>query len=137
MNVQNFRYINIPDIFPVHIFHISHRFPNQCACIDWDDFQTLLFIAGLILRSHTTGEFHGSHTGSILPSQFQKTIVKKLSVRCGSKNYEICLDILDCVQNSICKKSHDNMLKKSFRNHCAKSFFTEKIIFLSIFYIFN
>ena len=39
------------------------------------------------LRSQTTGEFHGSHTESILPSQFQKTIVRKLSVRCGSRNY--------------------------------------------------
>ena len=41
----------------------------------------------LTLRSHTTGEFHGSHTGSILTSQFQKIIARKLSVRCGSKNY--------------------------------------------------
>ena len=26
----------------------------------------------LTLRSHTTGEFHGSHARSILPSQLQK-----------------------------------------------------------------
>ena len=46
----------------------------------------------LTLRSHTTEEFHGSHTGSILPSQFQKTIVRKLSIPCGSKNYGTCFE---------------------------------------------
>ena len=39
--------------------------------------------ATLTLRSHTTRKLHGSHTGSIRPSQFQKTIVRKLSVLCG------------------------------------------------------
>ena len=46
----------------------------------------------LILHSHTTGEFNGSQTGSILPSQFQKMIVRKLSLRCGSKNYGTCFE---------------------------------------------
>ena len=48
--------------------------------------------ACLTRRSHTTGEFHGSHIGSILPSQFQNTIVRKLSIRCGSKNYGTCFE---------------------------------------------
>ena len=46
----------------------------------------------LTLRSHTTREFRGSHTGLILPSQFQKTIVRKLFFRCGSKNYGTCFE---------------------------------------------
>ena len=29
-------------------------------------------LKAIIFRSHSTGEFHGSQTGSILPSQFQK-----------------------------------------------------------------
>ena len=66
------------------------------------------------LRSHTTGEFHGSHNGSILPSQFQKTIVRKLSIQIAYKK-------------TISKKLHDNILKKII----------EKIITSSIFHTFN
>ena len=38
---------------------------------------------GLTRHSHTTGEFYGNHTASILHSQFQKKIVRKLAIRCG------------------------------------------------------
>ena len=108
----------------IHIFHFSHSVPHN------------LLISSL--RSHTTGEFYGSHTGSILPSQFQKTIVKKLSIRCGLKNYGTCFEHSRlCTISRFVRNHMTTCLKKSLRNHFAKIFFIEKIITLSIFNIFN
>ena len=89
----------------------------------------------LTLRSHTTGEFHGSHTGSILPSHFQKTIVIKVSARCGSKNYGTCFKHSRLRTKNLFVRYHmTTCLKKSLRDHCANSFFTEKSIIYSNLY---
>ena len=98
-----------------------------------------VFLQYLTPRSHITGEFHGSHTGSILPShQFQKTIVRKLSVGRSPKNYGTCFEHSKLRTKSRFVRNHmETLKKKSLRYYCTKNFFTEKIITLSIFYIFN
>ena len=73
------------------IFAVCKRCANEgfaCMCKE----KIFKKSTTLTLRSHTTGEFHSCHTGSILPSQFQKMIVRKLSVECGSKNYGTCFE---------------------------------------------
>ena len=56
------------EVFEVVLYHYSHK-----PATDKEEPYT-----EILPTIHTTGEFHGSHTGSILPSQYQKTIVRKL-----------------------------------------------------------
>ena len=81
----------------------------------------------LTLRSHTTGEFHGRHTGSILPSQFQKTIVRKLSMRRGLKNYETCFEHSRSRPKSPFVRNHMTTCKKILWEIIAQKAFSLKI----------
>ena len=83
--------------------------------------------SSLTLRSHTTGEFHVSHhTGSILPSQFQKTMVKKLSVPCGSKNYGTCFEYSRLRTKSRFVRNHLTTCSKNYQEVKAQKAFSLK-----------
>ena len=73
-----------------------HYFDHHSLCIMYFYFPA--FFLTSTLRSHTTGEFHGSHTGSILPSQFRKRSWENYPSDVDQKIMEHALNTLDFVQ---------------------------------------
>ena len=76
-------------------------------------------------------------TVSILPSQLQKTIVRKLTVRCESKNYSSYFEHSILRTKSRLVNNHIACLKKIIKRSMRKNLFHSKVITMSIFYIFN
>ena len=91
----------------------------------WPTIGAPIIVPPILARSSAVS--FNSANPTWLPNQFKKTIVKKLSVRCGSKNYGTCFEHSRLRTKSRFLRNHmTTCLKKWLKGQCAKSLFTQK-----------